>query len=153
MLSQHARDSVWRTRQVSQQWKDATIKVLHKKQYRSDRNYMGVSLVAHGGKVLLKIIAFPLSNHCKDAGILPDEQCGFRPERSTFDTCSLCADCKNSDQQEKSTVHVLYQPPESIWLRRPKTNCCGWYSHVSAYQRNAHRYPPVSRWHASLRAH
>ena len=31
------------------------------------------------------IVANRLSNYCEAHGILPDEQCGFRPERSTVD--------------------------------------------------------------------
>ena len=38
--------SVWRTGDVPQQWKDATIKVLHKKKDRSDcNNHRGISLL------------------------------------------------------------------------------------------------------------
>ena len=48
-------------------------------------NYRGISLLSHAGKVLLKIVANRLSDYCEAHGILPDEQCGFRPERSTVD--------------------------------------------------------------------
>ena len=75
---------VWSGREVPQQWKDATIKVLYKKSDRSNcNNYRGISLLSHAGKVLLKIVANRLSDYCEAHGILPDEQCGFRPERST----------------------------------------------------------------------
>ena len=50
--------AVWMTGEVPQEWKDATIKVLHKKKDRTEcSNYRGLSLVAHAGKVLLKIVA------------------------------------------------------------------------------------------------
>ena len=50
--------AVWMTGEVPQEWKDATIKVLHKKKDRMEcSNYRGLSLVAHAGKVLLKIVA------------------------------------------------------------------------------------------------
>ena len=39
----------------------------------------------HAGKVLLKIVANRLGDFCEEAGILPEEQCGFRPQRSTTD--------------------------------------------------------------------
>ena len=48
-------------------------------------DYRGLSLVAHAGKVLLKIVANRLGDFCGEAGILPEEQCGFRPQRSTTD--------------------------------------------------------------------
>ena len=41
--------------------------------------------MAHAGKVLLKVIAGRLSDYCQREGILPEEQCGFRPHRSTVD--------------------------------------------------------------------
>ena len=60
--------------------------MLHKKKDRTEcGNYRGISLVAHAGKVLLKIIACRLSAYCERVGILPEEQCGFRPNRSTID--------------------------------------------------------------------
>ena len=64
----------------------AAIKVLHKKEDRSDcNNYRGISLVAQSGQVLLTIVASHPSNCCEAEGIPPEEQCGFRPARSTID--------------------------------------------------------------------
>ena len=40
--------------------------------------------MAHAGKVLLKVIASRLSDYCERENILPEEQCGFRPQRSTI---------------------------------------------------------------------
>ena len=78
--------AVWRGGGVPQQWKDATIKVLHKKNDRTEcGNYRGISLVAHAGKVVLKVIAGRVSDYCERENILPEEQCGFRPRRSTVD--------------------------------------------------------------------
>ena len=60
--------------------------MLHKKKDRTEcGNYRGISLVAHAGKVLLKVIAGRLSDYCEREIILPEEQCGFRPQRSTVD--------------------------------------------------------------------
>ena len=66
-------------------WKGATIKVLHKKNRAECGNYRGISLVAHAGKVRLKVIAGRLSDYCERENILPEKQCGFRPQRSTVD--------------------------------------------------------------------
>ena len=78
--------SVWMTGEVPQEWKDAAIKVVHKKKDRTEcSNYRGLSLVAHAGKVLLKIVANRLGDVCEEAGIPPEEQCGFRPQRSITD--------------------------------------------------------------------
>ena len=78
--------AVWRGGGVPQQWKNATIKVLHKKKDRTGcGSYRVISLVAHAGKVRLKVIAGRLSDYCERENILPEEQCGFRPQRSTVD--------------------------------------------------------------------
>ena len=72
--------------EVPQQWKDAIIIVLHRKKNRREcGNYRGILLVAHAGKILLKIIARRLSEYCERVGILPEEQSGVRPNRSTTD--------------------------------------------------------------------
>ena len=70
--------AVWMTREVPQEWKDATIKSLHKTKDRTEcSNYRS--------KVFLKIVANRLGDFCEEAGILPEEQCGFRTQRSTTD--------------------------------------------------------------------
>ena len=82
--------AVWMTGEVPQEWKDATIKVLHKKRDRTEcSNYRGLSLVAHAGKVLLKIVANRPGDFYEEAGIISEEQCGFRPQRSTTDMMFL----------------------------------------------------------------
>ena len=48
-------------------------------------NYRGISLLVHAGKLLLKIVARRLSYYCEYVGILPEEQSGFRPNRSITD--------------------------------------------------------------------
>ena len=78
--------AVWRGGGVPQQWKYAMIKMLHKKRDRTEcGNYRDISLVAHADKVVLKVIAGRLSEYCECENILPEEQCGFRPERSMVD--------------------------------------------------------------------
>ena len=61
------------------------IKVLHKKDRTECDNYRGIFLVAHAGEVFCKICANRLGKFCEEAGILPEEQCGFRHGRSTTD--------------------------------------------------------------------
>ena len=68
----------WRTGTVPQLWKDAIITVLHKKDKTECSNYRGISLVAHAGKILLKVVAARLSGYGESEGLLPEEQSGFR---------------------------------------------------------------------------
>ena len=77
--------AIWRGGGVRQEWEYTTIIVPHKKKDRTDRgNYRGISLVAHAGKVFLKVIANRLINYCEQEDIPREEQCGFRPQRSTI---------------------------------------------------------------------
>ena len=41
--------------------------------------------MSHADKVLLKVVARGLGDYCEAKGLLPEEQCGFRPDRSTTD--------------------------------------------------------------------
>ena len=74
---------IWREGKIPQQWKDAVITVLHKNGDKTEcGNYGGISLVSHAGKVLLKVVARRLGAYCEAKGLLPEEQCGLRPDRS-----------------------------------------------------------------------
>ena len=78
--------AVWMAEEVPQESKDATIKAIHKKKdWTECSNYRGLSLVVHAGKVFLKTMANRLGHLCEEAGILPEEKCGFRPQRSATD--------------------------------------------------------------------
>ena len=72
--------------EVPQQWKDAIIMAPHKNKDRTEcGNYRGVSLIAHGGKILLKIVVRRLRKYCERVGILPEEHSDFGSNRSTTD--------------------------------------------------------------------
>ena len=63
-----------------------SLLVLHKKGDKTEcGNYRGISLVSHAGKVLPKGVARRLNTYCEAKGLLLEEQCGFRPDRSTTD--------------------------------------------------------------------
>ena len=63
---------------MPQQWKYAITMVPHKKEDRTEcGHYRGISLVAHAGKIPLKIIACRLSKYCERVGILPEEHSGL----------------------------------------------------------------------------
>ena len=101
--------AVWMPGEVPQEWKDATIKVLHKKKDRTEcSNYRGLSLVAHAGKVLLKIVANRLDDFCKEAGILPKEQCGFRPQRSTTDMMFVVRRLQDLGRTSNASLEICF---------------------------------------------
>ena len=71
---------------MPQEWKDAIITVLFKKgdPYECG-NFRGISLGAHAGKVLLKVVAMRLNAYCEWRKIFLEAQYGFRVGRSTDD--------------------------------------------------------------------
>ena len=95
--------------EVPQQWKNAIIMVLHKKKDRTEcGNYRGISLVAHAGKILLKIIARRLSEYCQRVGILPEEQTRFRPNRSTTDMMFVIRRLQKLAQKKRIPLYVCF---------------------------------------------
>ena len=100
---------IWRGGEVPQQWKDAIIMVLHKKKGRTKcGNYRGISLVAHAGKILLKIIARRLSEYCERVGILPEEQRGFRPNRFTTDMMFVCRRLQELARKKQIPLYAYF---------------------------------------------
>ena len=83
------------------------INVLHKTKFKTEcGNYRGISLIARVGKVILKIVATRLGAYCEAKGLLPEEQCGFHPPRST--THMMFAMLRLQDLGRK-TVPVFYR--------------------------------------------
>ena len=88
--------------------------VLHKNKDRIEcGNYRGISLVAHAGKILLKIIARRLSENCECVGILPEEQSGFRPNRSTTE---MMFGIRRLQELAWTKRRMLYRPYQSVPL-------------------------------------
>ena len=100
---------IWRQGKVPQQWKDAVITVLHKKGDKTEcGNYRGISLVSHAGKVLLKLVARRLSACCEAKGLLPEEQCGFRPDRSTTDMMFVVRRLQEVGRKAGVSLHMCF---------------------------------------------
>ena len=82
---------------------------LHKNKDRTEcGNYRGISLVAHAGKILLKIIAHRLSEYCERVGILPEEQSGFRPNRSTTDMMFVIRRLQELARKKRIPLYVCF---------------------------------------------
>ena len=83
--------------------------VLNKKKDRTEcGNYRGISLVAHAGKVLLKITARRLSEYCERVGILPEEQSGFRPNHSTTDVMFVIRRLQELGRKKQIPLYVYF---------------------------------------------
>ena len=100
---------IWRQGKVPQQWKDAVIPVLNKKGDKAEcGNYRGISLVSHAGTVLLKVVADRLSAYCEAKGLLPEEQCGFRPDRSTTDMMLVVRRLQEVGRKAGVSLHMCF---------------------------------------------
>ena len=72
--------AVWMTREEPQEWKDATIKVLHKKMDRTEcSNYRGLSLVAHAVRFSSKSWPTDLATSAKKLGSSPKNSAASDP--------------------------------------------------------------------------
>ena len=97
---------IWRERKIPQQWNNAVITVLHKKGDKTEcGNYRGISLVSYVGKVLLQVVARRLSAYCEAKRLSPEEQCGFRLDRSTTDMMFVV--CRLQEVGRKAGVSLL----------------------------------------------
>ena len=77
-------EEVWSTRQIPQEWKDATLVPLHKKKDKKIcDNYRGVALLSVPGKVLALILLERLQTIIEPQ--LLEAQCSFRKGCSTVD--------------------------------------------------------------------
>jgi exonuclease III len=78
---------VWNTGEVPQKWKDTIFVYLYKNKGSRQEcsNYRGIALTAHIGKIVLTIIKSRLEKYAEKHQLFPEEQFGFRKQRSTED--------------------------------------------------------------------
>ena len=94
---------------VPQQRKDAAITIFHKKGDKTEcGNYRGISLLSHASKGHLKVVARRLSAYCEAKGLLPEEQCGFRPDRSTIDMMFLVRMLKEIEREAEVSLFKCF---------------------------------------------
>ena len=100
---------IWRGSKVPQHWKHAIIMVVHKKKDRTGcGNYMGISLVTHTGKILLKAIARRLSEYCEHVRVLSKEQSAFRPNRSTTHMMFVILHLQEMARNKRTPLFVCF---------------------------------------------
>ena len=81
--------------------------VLHKIKDRAEcGNYRGIPLVSHAGKILVKIITRRLNEFCERVGVLPEEQSGFRPNRSTTDMMLVICRLQELARRKRIPLYV-----------------------------------------------
>ena len=144
---------VWHQREVPQRWRDAVIKVLHEKKDRTEcGNYRSISLVAHAGKVLLKIVATRLKRLLRGKELAAgravwvpttpfDDGYDVRGPKTT----------RIGKESARTTVPVFHRPAEGIRLSRPHTSLAGARS-LRSTAANDRDDPPILRWDENMRA-
>ena len=64
--------------------------------------------MSHAGKVLTKVVAGRLSAYCEAKGLLPEEQCGFRPDRSTTDMMFVVRRLQEVERKAGVSLHMCF---------------------------------------------
>ena len=64
--------------------------------------------MSHAGKVLLKVVAGRLSAYCEAKRLLPEEQCGFRPDRSTTDMMFVLRRLQEVGRKAGVSLHMCF---------------------------------------------
>ena len=65
--------------------------------------------MSHAGKVLLKVVARRLGAYCEAKGLLlPEEQCGFRPDRSTTDMMFVVRRLQEVRRKAGVSLHMCF---------------------------------------------
>ena len=90
--------AVWTGGGMPQQWKHAKMKVLHKKKNRTECGHCrGISLAAHAGQVLLKVIAGRLSDYRE-----------FRAQQSTVDMIFVVRRPQEPARKKDTPLYLWY---------------------------------------------
>ena len=101
---------IWRERKAPQQWKYAVITVLHIKGDKTEcGNYRSISLMSYAGKVLLKVVDRRLSAYSEAKGLLPEDQWGFRPDRSTTDIMLVVRRLQEIGRQAGVSIFMCFK--------------------------------------------
>lgn len=123
---------IWECEKIPQDWKDASICKLYKgKGDISDcSSHRGISLLSAAGKVLAHIINNRLIHLAEK--LLPETQCGFRPNRGTVDAIFVVKQIQEKSLEQHQPLFMCFVdlekafdrvPREALWIVLKKTGC------------------------------
>lgn len=107
-----------------------------------------ISLLSRAGKLPLKVVANRLSDCFQAPDILPDEQCGFRPDRSTVDMLFVARRLQELGRRRK--IYLCFVDIKK--LPRPRAAVVNTGSSRCPVPTD-HSHPPIPRWHANTGTH
>ena len=101
--------SMWNQEHILQELKDASIVHLYKRKgnRQSCDNHRGILLLSITGKILAKVLLNRLIDHLED-GLLPESQCGLRPERSTADMIFAARQLQEKCQEQNVGLYTTF---------------------------------------------
>ena len=101
---------IWEEGEVVQAFKDAAIAHLYKN--KGDRNccdnHRGIALLCIAGKVLARLMLNRLIKHIDKIGLIPESQCGFRPNRGTSDMTFTLRQLQEKCRLQGVDLHLLF---------------------------------------------
>ena len=122
---------IWETGEVPKDLKDALIVTIFKKGSRAEcGNYRGISLLSVIGKALAKVLQTRLSKLSES--ILPESQCGYRPDRGTIDMIFSLRQLQEKSREQRQPLYILYYdlikafdlvPRSALWIVLEKFGC------------------------------
>ena len=124
--------AVWNTQQWPQDWKRLVFIAIPKKVNAKEcSNYDTIAVIAHAGKVMLKILQARLQQYVKRK--LPDVQAGFRKGRGTRDQiANIHWIIEKAREFQKTFISALLTMPKplTVWI----TINCGKFGKRWEYQ-------------------
>ena len=101
---------MWRKEAVPQEFKDASIIHLFKPKGNPQLcdNHHGRSLLSVAGKVLARVLLNRLNEHLEQAGLLPENQCGFREDRGTIDMIFTARQLQEKCQEQNIDLYMTF---------------------------------------------
>ena len=108
--------------------------------------------MAHANKVLLKVITGRLSDYCEREGILPEEQCGFRPHRSTVDMMFVVRHLQELARKKDTPLFMCFIDLTEAYDSVDRALLWTVLARFWHSTENARRHSPIPRRHAGMSA-
>ena len=90
-------------------WKGGNVKLVHKRNDRSKlTNYRPITLTSNWHKLFARIMNARLRYVCERSGIFPEEQNGFREDRSTMDNVFTLLTLIEKAEKQKQPLHLSF---------------------------------------------
>ena len=111
----------WESGTIPQIWKDANLVTIYKN--KGDRadcgNSRGIALLAVAGKILAKLINRRVATHIGEQ-LIPESQCGFRPNRGTCDMIFVARQLIEKCREQHVNIYMAFVDLSKAFDRVPR---------------------------------